>query len=365
MSNTLKETVSQLIRPEIQALHAYHVPDASGYLKLDAMENPFQWSDDIKQEWAQELTKADINRYPDPQAQCIKDGLRSTFNINDKYDILLGNGSDEIIQILAMAVAQNGRCIMAPEPSFVMYKMIATFCQLDYVGMPLNSDFELDLDAMLTSIKTNNPALIFLAQPNNPTGNLFGEKSIRAIIEAADGLVVVDEAYTAFTNADYLSLLDDYDNVVIMRTLSKVGLAGLRMGFLVGKPEWLGEFDKIRLPYNINCLTQISCAFALKHFDLLKNQTEQLRKNRTRFTEQLNNLAFDRVFESQANFVLVRTQENQAKKIFTELKEMKILIKCLDGGHPLLTDCLRLTVGTESENDQLIEALASLLEGSV
>lgn len=361
MSDLLKNTVANLIRPEILALHAYHVPDASGFLKLDAMENPFQWPESVKNEWAQELIKADINRYPDPQAQCIKEGLRKTLNIKDEFEILLGNGSDEIIQILAMAVAQSGRCIMAPEPSFVMYKMIATFCQLDYVGIPLNADFELDLDDMLESIKVNDPALIFLAQPNNPTGNLFGEDKIRAIIEAANGLVVVDEAYTAFTDADYLNLLNDYDNVVVMRTLSKVGLAGLRMGFLVGKAEWLNEFDKIRLPYNINCLTQISCAFALKHFDVLKDQTERLRKNRSRLTDSLKALPLDKVFDSEANFILVRTQQGQARKIFEALKADNILIKCLDGGHPLLTDCLRITVGTENENDQLLSALQKYL----
>jgi histidinol-phosphate aminotransferase len=285
--------------------------------------------------------------------------------ISDKYEILLGNGSDEIIQLLAMAMAKPGATILAPEPGFVMYKMIATFCGLNYIGVPLKSDFELDEAAMLAAIKTSQPELIFLAQPNNPTGNLWDQDAITNIIEASEGLVVMDEAYTAFTDREHLALIDQYENVLVMRTLSKVGLAGLRLGLIIGRSEWLDELDKIRLPYNINMLTQASALFALEHYDMLMIQTEQIRVDRVILTEDLIAIPGVEVFPSEANFVLIRTPDGMARNWFEELKEKGILIKCLDGGHPLLTNCLRITVGTTSQNERLIAALNEISNSGV
>ncbi|HEY5718271.1 MAG TPA: aminotransferase class I/II-fold pyridoxal phosphate-dependent enzyme, partial [Motiliproteus sp.] len=222
-------------------------------------------------------------------------------------------------------------------------------------------DFDLDLDATLAAVRQHQPALIFLAQPNNPTGNLFSEAKIRAIIEAADGLVVVDEAYTAFTDADSLALLDEYDNLVIMRTLSKVGLAGLRLGLLIGQPAWLGELEKLRLPYNINVLTQASAVFALQHYDVLVAQTQQLRQERALMLESLAQQPALQAFPSEANFVLVRTPAGQARTLHEGLKQAGILVKLLDGSHPALQDCLRLTVGSSEENQRLLSALTTLL----
>jgi len=352
--------VKKLIRQEILDLSAYPVPDASGMLKLDAMENPYSWPAVAKEAWADLLTDLPLNRYPDASAQQLRDGLKESMGVSDEYDILLGNGSDEIIQLLAMAMAKPGATILAPEPGFVMYKMIATFCGLNYVGVPLTSDFQLDEKAMLAAIETSQPELIFLAQPNNPTGNLWDQAAIENIIKASEGLVVVDEAYTAFTDADHLELLDRYDNVLVMRTLSKVGLAGLRLGLIIGPAEWLNELDKIRLPYNINMLTQASTLFALEHYDMLMMQTEQLRVDRVVLMEDLAKLSGVTVYPSEANFVLIRTPDGMARNWFEELKERGILIKCLDGGHPLLENCLRITVGTTSQNERLIAALSDI-----
>lgn len=349
--------VKKLIREEILALSAYPVPNSLGMLKLDAMENPYTWPAIAKESWAQLLKELPINRYPDPQAQHVKDGLREVMGIHDNYDILLGNGSDEIIQLLAMALAKPGATILAPEPGFVMYKMIATFCGLNYVGVSLNADFELNQIAMLAAINEHQPELIFLAQPNNPTGNLWDAEHIEEIIQAANGVVVIDEAYIAFTDADQLDLLDKYEHVLIMRTLSKVGLAGLRLGLLIGRSEWLTELEKIRLPYNINVLTQASAVFALDHYEMLVVQTEQIRVDRTILSHDLAGINGLTIFPSEANFVLVRTQAGMARHIFDGLKEKNILIKCLDGGHPLLKDCLRITVGSSDQNRQLINAL--------
>jgi len=358
--------VKKLVRQEIQDLSAYPVPNSDGMTKLDAMENPYTWPAVAKEAWSEMLKTLPINRYPDPQAQYVKDELREVMGVSDEFDILLGNGSDEIIQLLAMALAKPGATILAPEPGFVMYKMIATFCGLNYVGVPLTTDFELDEPAMLAAIDSHKPELIFLAQPNNPTGNLWSQESIDKIIEAATGVVVIDEAYTAFTDADYLDLLKQHEHVLIMRTLSKVGLAGLRLGLLVGRSEWLNELDKIRLPYNINILTQASALFALEHYDMLLVQTEQLRVDRLLLARDLDAVKGLEIFPSEANFILVRTPTGMARNWFEELKQRKILIKCLDGGHDLLKDCLRITVGTTEQNEQLVAALSEIsLSGSV
>ncbi|HET8711888.1 MAG TPA: histidinol-phosphate transaminase [Spongiibacteraceae bacterium] len=363
-SERINARIQQWVRPEIRVLNAYHVPPATGMLKLDAMENPYRWPDDMVNAWLEKLRAASINRYPDPQAALVREGLRREMGVSAKHDILLGNGSDEIIQMLAIAVNARGRCIMAPEPAFVMYRMIATLIGLDYLGVPLDANFDLDLDAMLASIKQHQPALIFLALPNNPTGNVFSVDRVRAVIEAAEGLVILDEAYTAFTDADHLSFAEDYDNVLIMRTLSKVGLAGLRLGLLIGDAAWLAEIEKIRLPYNVNVLTQLSAEFALENFQIIRQQTALIRTERERLTFELQGIPDLHVWPSEANFVLVRTPEGRAREIFEFLKQRNILIKCLDGAHPQLRDCLRLTVGEPSDSDQLLVALRDALAGA-
>jgi histidinol-phosphate aminotransferase len=256
MSTNAKDKAAHWVRPEIRALKAYAVPDATGLIKLDAMENPYTFPDNLRSEWLRVLQQVDLNRYPDPAARRLKDALRTALDIPPSMSVLLGNGSDELIQLIAMALAQPGRVVLAPVPTFVMYDMIATFTGMRFVGVPLTPDFDLDLSAMLAAIRLHRPAVIFLAYPNNPTGNLFDEGAMRQILKASDGLVVVDEAYHAFAGVSFMQHLDEYANLVVMRTLSKQGLAGLRLGILAGDSAWLDEFDKLRLPYNINSLTQ-------------------------------------------------------------------------------------------------------------
>lgn len=354
--------VRDLIRPEIQALSAYHVPDASGMIKLDAMENPYHWPESLLNKWQEVLHNAELNRYPDPAASKLKTRLRVAMEIPETAEILLGNGSDEIIQIILMAVSGKGRVVLAPEPGFVMYQMIATYTDMDYVGVPLKQDFTLDLPAMLAAIEQHQPAVIFLAYPNNPTGNLFNVQDIEHIIKAAPGVVVIDEAYHAFADSSYMSRVMDYENVFVMRTVSKMGLAGLRLGLLVGEPEWLNEFDKVRLPYNINILTQLSVEFALEHKSVLEAQTDLIKSERSKLFKSLSEFKSFKVFPSNANFILLRTEKNQASQIFDALKKHHILIKNLDKAGGMLKDCLRITVGTENENNQLIVALKNIIQ---
>ena len=360
-SLSLRDRVAQWVRPEIRALSAYHVPDASGLIKLDAMENPYTWPADMVQQWLELLRQAELNRYPDPSASALKDRLRKTMAVPENADVLLGNGSDEIIQMLLLALAAPGKTVVSVEPGFVMYHMIATFAGMDYVGVSLQDDFALDQNAVLAAIEKHQPAIVFLAYPNNPTGNLFNAAEIEAIICATPGVVVVDEAYHAFADDSFMPKVMQYDNLLVMRTVSKMGLAGLRLGLLAGPPAWLSEFEKVRLPYNINVLTQMSAEFALQHAEVLAGQTDQIKKDRTLLEQALRQIVGLRVYPSRANFILFRVPTGQAELIFEGLKSKGLLVKNLDKAGGVLKDCIRVTVGSPEENTAFITALTQVL----
>jgi histidinol-phosphate aminotransferase len=348
---------SDVVRDEIAALSAYRVQPAAGLVKLDAMENPYPFPAHLQTALLARLSETSLSRYPSPDAPELKAAIRRAMQISADLDILLGNGSDEIIQIIAMAVARPGATLLSVEPAFVMFKMIATFCGLRYVGVPLRSDFSLDLDAMLQAIRRDAPAVTFIAYPNNPTGNLFDRAALGQIIAACEqhrGLVVIDEAYFAFSRQSFLPDIADYPNAVLMRTVSKLGLAGARLGMLIGRREWLIEFDKLRLPYNINAMTQAAAGFAMQHHDAFLQQTDAIKAARARLDGQLGALGIE-TFPSEANFILVRVGD--AAHTFAHLLSRKILVKNTSSAHPLLHNTLRLTVGTPPENDALIDAL--------
>jgi histidinol-phosphate aminotransferase len=357
-----QDRIARWIRPDIRSLSAYHVPDPGSCIKLDAMENPYTWPQDVVGAWLERLGKAELNRYPDPEAHELKRRLREVMGFSDSAGLLLGNGSDELIQMIALAAAGAERCILAPEPTFVMYRMIAVFAGMRYVGVSLRSDdFALDMPAMRAAIDAHQPAVIFLAYPNNPTGNLFPAGDVEEIIRRAPGLVVVDEAYAAFASDSFLARLDDCDNLLLLRTVSKMGLAGLRLGMLAGPPAWLAEIDKVRLPYNINVLTQISAAFALENHAVLDAQTARIRSDREKLHAELAAMPEIEAFPSQANFILFRTPPGRASAIFDGLRSRRVLIKNMSGAGGLLSDCLRVTVGTPVENRAFLAALRACL----
>lgn len=353
---------ADLIRPEIRALSAYHVPAAEGLIKLDAMENPYGWPAELIDAWLATLRTVPLNRYPDPNATKLKARLRASMAIPEGAGLILGNGSDELIQLVILALAAPGRVVLAPDPSFVMYRLIASCVGLRYVAVPLRAaDFSLDRDAMLGAIERYQPVVIFLAYPNNPTGNRFAEQDVRRVIQAAPGLVVVDEAYFPFAEHSFLTSLLEFDQLLLMRTLSKMGLAGLRLGWLAGAPYWLDALEKLRLPYNINSLTQISAEFALAQQTLLDEQARRIRADRAVLFTALNALPGITVFPSEANFILLRTPSGQADRLFELLREEGILVKNLSSSGGLLQDCLRVTVGTAEENQAFLAALAAAL----
>nr|VFK39348.1 MAG: histidinol phosphate aminotransferase apoenzyme [Candidatus Kentron sp. SD]VFK46638.1 MAG: histidinol phosphate aminotransferase apoenzyme [Candidatus Kentron sp. SD]VFK80086.1 MAG: histidinol phosphate aminotransferase apoenzyme [Candidatus Kentron sp. SD] len=349
------------VRPEIRALSGYHVPDASGLIKLDAMENPYRWPDDLLDPWLAQLRQVPINRYPDPSPRSLKEQLRETMGIPPEMEILLGNGSDELIQLIAATLHGPARCLLAPEPTFVMYRVIALVLGLEFVGVPLKDDFALDRPAMLEAMERHRPAVIFLSYPNNPTGGLFDPDDMSAILKAAPGLVVIDEAYASFAQTSRMDWLREHPNLIILRTLSKLGFAGLRLGFAVGHPAWMREMDKLRLPYNINALTQASVTFALRNIDIFEGQVARILRDREILFARLSAMDGITAWPSHANFILFRSETKAAHGIHAGLRDAGILIKNLHGGHPLLRNCLRVTVGKPQENQAFLDALQTLL----
>ncbi|WP_054773207.1 histidinol-phosphate transaminase [Methylogaea oryzae] len=355
--------MESLIRPEVRALSAYHVADAVGYVKLDAMENPYTWPEAMTAEWLERLRSLPLNRYPDPSPAGLKTLLRDSNGVPPGMDLLLGNGSDEIIQMLLMAVAGPGVKVLAPEPTFVMYRQIASTLGLEFVGVPLAADFSMDMPAMAAAIAEHKPALVFLAYPNNPTGNLFERADVEAIVALTPGLVVVDEAYAPFAEASFMEDLPRHGNLLVMRTLSKLGLAGLRLGFLAGPPSWLHELDKVRMPYNINVLTQATVEFALERLPVFEEQTALLRQERAALFQALQSMPGITPFPSRANFILFRCEGVAAGDVFDGIKRGGVLIKNSSSAGGALSGCLRVTVGKPEENRRFISALEQAISG--
>jgi histidinol-phosphate aminotransferase len=355
---TPADLAAAVVRPEIRALSAYAVARAEGMIKLDAMENPFPLPPTLRARIAAAVAAVPVNRYPDGSARGVVAALRATLSLPDSLGLVLGNGSDELIQIITSAVAKPGATVLAPEPSFVMYRLNALYAGMRFVGVPLNADFGLDVTSMVAAIERERPALIFLAYPNNPTGNLFAVSGIVDILRAAPGLVVVDEAYYAFADATFLPRVAEFPNLVVLRTVSKIGMAGLRLGYAVAAPEWTTELDKLRQPYNLNALTQAVAPLLLAEGELLADQAATIVSERSRLHAALGLLPGVAVFRTQTNFVLARVPDSP--RWFEGLRQAGILVKNLHGWHPLLEHCLRITVGTPAENDALIAALKAI-----
>lgn len=355
----MNKSPKDLVREEVLALAAYHVGEAAGMVKLDAMENPYALPQELRREIAELAAGAAINRYPNPQAPELKARLRQTMAIPEAFDILLGNGSDELIHIMVQALARPGAVVLAPEPTFVMYRVYALVNRMRYVAVPLAPDFTLDCARFLAAIEEHQPALTFIAYPNNPSGNLFPEADVLRILHAAPGVVVLDEAYHAFAQKSFMQRLAQHPNLIVMRTLSKSGMAGLRLGYAAGSPAWMREFDKVRPPYNVNVLTQLVAERLLAHAGVLAEQAAAIRGERGRLEAELARMGGVTVFQSDANFLLLRVPD--AGKVFAGMKERGVLVKLLHGSHPLLAQCLRITVGTAEENTQCLAALRASL----
>ncbi len=361
--------VEKVIRPEVRALSAYPVPDAKGFVKLDSMENPYTLSPALRAELAQRLAQVDVNRYPVPSYSALKNAIAEHFEVPQGYGLILGNGSDELISMLSIACAQPGARMLAPVPSFVMYAISAKLTGMEFIGVALRADFTLDKAAMLAAITEHQPAMTYLSYPNNPTGTLFETADVEDIIRAVGdtGIVIVDEAYQPFAQRSFMSRLPEFPNLIVMRTVSKLGMAGIRLGYMSAAPELLAEIEKVRPPYNINVLTETAALCLLEHAEEFDAQAAQLRALRSELSSQLAALPGVEVFPSAANFLLVRLtaqDKNEAygNEVFTKLCEQKILVKNVGRMHDLLRNCLRINVSTAEENAVLLNALTLALK---
>lgn len=343
------------VRPEVHALTAYHVAKADGMIKLDANESPYALPDALRARLAAALANVPLNRYPDGGADAVKTALRSAHRLPDDVGLVLGNGSDEILQLVTTAVVKPGMAVVAPDPTFVMYRLYATYAGARYVPVALRPDFALDTDAMLAAIERERPPLVWIASPNNPTGTQFDANGLERIIRAAPGLAVVDEAYFAYASHSFLPRVLEFPNLVVVRTLSKIGMAGLRLGYAVSHRAWIDEIDKVRSPYNLNSLTQAAAVSLLADDRIFTGHTAAVRAERARLLAALARLPGVSVFDTAANFFVARVPD--APATFAQLKAAGILVKNVHGWHPLLANCLRITVGTPTENDALLAAL--------
>lgn len=360
--STLDDRIRQTIRQDVKSMHAYAIQDSRGLIKLDAMENPFRLSEALQRELGERLGRVAINRYPVQSTADVVAALSRYVELPAGCKMILGNGSDELIDMLSVACDIPGATILAPLPGFVMYEMSAKLRGLNFVGVPLTPDFELDEAAMLAAIEQHRPALTYIAYPNNPTANLFGEGIVERIVAAVGrqrGLVVFDEAYQPFSSRSWLPKLDRHEHVLVMRTLSKFGLAGVRLGYLCGSAALIEEVDKVRPPYNISVLNAEATMFALDHTDEYARQATVLRTQRERLQTALRAMPDVVAFPSEANMILVRVPDSA--RAFEGLKARGVLVKHIAGLHPLLANCLRLTVGTPEENDAMTAALAASL----
>jgi histidinol-phosphate aminotransferase len=356
------DRIAAVIRQDVKSMHAYAIQDSSGLVKLDAMENPFRLPDALQRSLGERLGRVAINRYPVACVGQVIAALATYVKLPPGCKLMLGNGSDELISLLAMACDLPGATILAPLPGFVMYEMSAKLAGLRFVGVPLSERFELDEDAMLEAIDRHRPAITYLAYPNNPTANLFDEGAVERIVAAVGaqhGLVVMDEAYQPFSSRSWMPRAGTLPHVVVMRTLSKFGLAGVRLGYLAGPAALVDEIDKVRPPYNIGALNAEATLFALEHADEFARQAAVIRAEREKLQALLGALPGVEPFPSEANMILVRVAD--AASVFQGMKQRGVLVKNVAGLHPLLANCLRLTVGTPEENALMIDALRESL----
>lgn len=364
---SIEERLERLCGPALRALVPYHVEDARGMVKLDAMENPYLLPDELQRAWVEVLRETGLNRYPDPHSTALKAALAEHLGLPDSLGITLGNGSDELIHLICLAFARGeGGLVLCPEPTFAVYRIAAGVLGVPFTGVPLRSDdFSLDLEAMLAAIAAAQPTVVFLASPNNPTGNRLDLGTLEALCAATPGVVVLDEAYYRFStaNAGRSRALEaaGIENLLVMQTLSKIGLAGLRVGALIAQAPWIDLIERLRMPYNIGTLAQASAHFALTHIAAFQRQIDAIVHSRAALALALARLPGVRVWPSETNFILFRVGSGSGRAVFDGLKARGVLVKFLGNGHPALTDCLRVTVGTDDENGQFLAALAQAL----
>jgi len=337
------------VRPNIRSLHAYEAKETPCKAKLDANESPYPLADFRSRKFAALLGRVMSNRYPDPEANELRKVVGSYFGV-PSGNLLQGNGSDELISAL---ITTFGGPVLYPVPTFSMYGIISQALGEKGIAVPLDSSFDIDLERVLKTMRSQNPKLIFLSSPNNPTGNCFSFAKILRIIERSRGIVVVDEAYQPFSSQrGFLPLLENYRNLVIMRTLSKVGLAALRLGFLIAHADIIHEVNKVRLPFNVNSLSQSLAVAAMKDQKRLRFFIGTIVRERDRLQKEMKTIKGVITFPSEANFILFKVKHPD--RVCASLLNGGVLVRNLHSG---IKGCLRVTVGTPDENTLFLKEL--------
>ena len=351
----MSKKIMNFFRNDISNLSEYKIFNSDGMVKLDAMENPYDLNIQFEIKGLSSGAVS-LNRYPDADCQVLKNKLHNKYKLDNKYDLIIGNGSDELIQLICLAFLKKENVVLCPSPSFSMYKKISQVLDLQFEEVSLKEDFSLDIELMLKKIEEFDPAIIFLAFPNNPTGNLWDKNDIDLIIKKANGVVVIDEAYGSFSEESFVGEMDNYENLLIMKTVSKIGLAGIRVGYLIGEDYIIKNINKLRLPFNINTLSQKISEFSVENSNYLENQTNNIIKLRELLISKMECIDEIKVYESKTNFILFKVLSGTADDIFKSLISKKILIKNMTNT-PGLKNYLRVTVGSEKENNLFIQSL--------
>jgi histidinol-phosphate aminotransferase len=362
----MSDAMSRLVRAEVAAMSAYQVPSVPGIeVKLDANESPYALPEDLQESLASELAKVELNRYPDIRAQELREILAREYDVSQDA-LLFGNGSDEIIQILLATLSRprEGRtrpAILYPGPTFSVFQLLADALGVDGHCVPLREDFTLDMAAVRSGIKEKQPNIVFFARPNNPTGTLWPGADVLALThEFPETLFVSDEAYGEYATGSLVEEQPGRANLLIMRTLSKIGLAGLRVGFAIGDESLIAELNKARAPYNLSSLNQRAAVWTLRHCrKLMRDRCRAVVSERTRLAQALSEESDLRVFDSDANLILFRVGEAEqggGPKLWQSLCEAGVLVRCFGSEGPL-ADCLRVSIGTPEENDRFLAAL--------
>lgn len=352
-SGIVESRVSEVIRE----ISPYTVPDIDCKIKLDGNESPFGLPDGVQAKVYNSIKEVSINRYPDPESKKLIE-LISRVSEFPEEGILLGNGSDELIGMLITAFTSGTGKILCPAPSFSMYKLTGLSMGAEVIEIALDENFDIDLENTLAAIEDNDPDIIFLASPNNPTGNMYNTGKIAEIISVAKGVVVVDEAYSDFSGYTFLPLIKECENLIVLRTLSKVGFAGLRLGMLFARENLVTEINKVRYPYNINSLSQCAAEVVLDNHEFVAENIQLIIRERGRVFKAMSSLDGIAAYPSDANFIFFKSLD--ADSLFNQLVQKDILIRNFNKPGRL-ENCMRVTIGTPEENDAFLDALTEIL----
>tara|TARA_B100000686_G_scaffold355104_1_gene469945 strand:- start:5202 stop:6263 length:1062 start_codon:yes stop_codon:yes gene_type:complete len=346
--------LERFIREDIKALKPYYIESFDCDIKLHANENPFPPSPEIQRVFIESLSEIELNRYPEPSSKELRSILSERLGVSQER-LVVGNGSDELIFLLMQVFCKPGDAVAFPDPTFAMYSIIAKGMGLKPVAFPLDDQWDFHAEPFLKLAQQNGVQIIFISYPNNPTGNCFSKEQVKKIIEEFEGIVVLDEAYFDFSQKSFIDIIEAHNNLVILRSLSKIGLAALRVGFGVAHSKIIDEINKVRLPYNSNAVSQKFSAKALSNFPIIQEQIDKIRYEQKRLYAALSQIQSITVFSSDSNFILFRSES----EIFSGLVDAGILIRDLNS-HPRLNSCLRVTVGSPEENDAFIKRIKLL-----